>query len=324
MLRTALGLSLTTGKPFCIENIRAGRKKPGLMRQHQTAVRAAMQISGASVQGDHLGSQRLEFTPGMVKPGEYHFAVGTAGSCILVLQAILPPLLMADAPSQLVLEGGTHNPYAPPFNFLADTYTPVLKRMGAHLSIRLERAGFYPAGGGRIWVAIDPVKQWTAPDICERGPIQSQKGQILLVKLPRHIGEREMKTVVKKLGWNPADISIREVESDGPGNLVALSVQSAALTETFTAFGQKGVSAERVAGRVCQQARRYLDSDACVGVYLSDQLLVPMALAGGGRFTTLKISEHFRTNVQTIKRFLDINIETTQQKTSLWEVHVSQ
>lgn len=102
-----------------------------------------------------------------------------------------------------------------------------------------------------------------------------------------------------------------------------LRVQSAALTETFTAFGQKGVSAERVAGRVCQQARHYIDSDACVGVHLADQLLVPMALAGGGRFTTFKISGHFRTNVQTIQQFLDINIATTQQQASLWEVHIS-
>jgi len=327
VLRTALGLSLLTGKAFQISNIRAGRKKPGLMRQHLTAVRAAMEISGGSADGDALGSQALKFVPKPVKAGNYSFSVGTAGSCILVLQAILPPLLVADRPSVLTLEGGTHNPYAPPFDFLADTFLPILERMGADITVRLERAGFYPAGGGRLTVKISPVKRWVAPDIIQRGPVRVQKGRALLSKLPRHIGERELKTVSKELGWNQDVLSIKKVESHGPGNMVVLSVQSDALTETFTGCGQKGVRAERVASRVCKQVHRYINSDACVGVYLADQLLIPMAMAGGGRFTTLKVSRHFLTNVQIIQRFLKINIETIKKKESepnqsVWEVRI--
>ncbi len=314
VLRTALGLSLLTGKAFKIYNIRAGRKKPGLMRQHQTAVKAAIEISGASAHGDALGSQALEFTPKSVKAGNYCFSVGTAGSCILVLQAILPPLLVADKPSCLTLEGGTHNPYAPPFEFLADSFLPILARMGANVSVQLERAGFYPAGGGRLTVMIEPVKRWVVPDIMERGNIHAQKGRILLSSLPHHIGERELKTVKAKLGWNPSCLSIEGVDSRGPGNMVVLSVQSDALTETFTGCGQKGVKAERVASRTCKQLRRYISSEACVGVYLADQLLIPMAMAGGGRFTTLKVSQHFLTNAQIIKRFLEINIEIIRLK----------
>jgi len=327
ILRTALALSLLTGKAFQINNIRAGRKKPGLMRQHLTAVKAAIEISGAAAHGDALSSQALEFIPESVKAGKYHFSVGTAGSCILVLQAILPPLLVADGPSCLTLEGGTHNPYAPPFDFLAESFLPLLNQMGAEVTVRLDRAGFYPAGGGRLAVTISPVKRWVIMDMTQRGNIQIQKGRILLSSLPRHIGERELKTVRTKLGWKPSSLSIEEVDSRGPGNMVVLSVQSDALTETFTGCGQKGVKAERVAARTCKQLRRYITSEACVGVYLADQLLIPMAMAGGGRFTTLRVSRHFLTNAQIIQRFLKINIEITKQKESepdqsVWEIHV--
>ena len=156
VLRTALALSVVTQKPFAVERIRAGRKKPGLMRQHRTAVDAATTICGARVDGGELGSQRLTFEPGRVRSGEYKFSVGTAGSACLVLQTVLPPLLTADGPSRLVLEGGTHNPWAPPFDFLKKAFLPLLHKMGARVSTKIERHGFYPAGGGRFCVDIEP------------------------------------------------------------------------------------------------------------------------------------------------------------------------
>src|SRR5437867_958993 len=150
ILRTALGLSLVTGTPIRIEKIRAGRAKPGLLRQHLTAVNAATAIGAVDVEGATLGSQELTFRPGTVKPGEYRFAVGTAGSTGLVLQTVLPPLLTAPGPSTLTLEGGTHNPTAPPFDFLARAFLPLISRMGPSATARLERPGFYPAGGGQM------------------------------------------------------------------------------------------------------------------------------------------------------------------------------
>src|SRR5205085_2150276 len=131
ILRSALGLSLVTGEPFHIEKIRAGRKNPGLLRQHLTAVTAAAQVGSAEVTGAYLGSKELTFRPTQVKGGDYAFAIGTAGSAMLVLQTVLPALLMADEPSTLTLEGGTHNPFAPPFDFLTKSFLPILRRMGA-------------------------------------------------------------------------------------------------------------------------------------------------------------------------------------------------
>src|SRR5688500_5627223 len=113
ILRTSLALSLVTGQPFRIVNIRAGRKKPGLLRQHLTAVQAAIAIGDAVADGAEIGSQELVFRPEGIRAGEYRFAVGTAGSTTLVLQTVLPALMLANGPSRVVLEGGTHNPFAP-------------------------------------------------------------------------------------------------------------------------------------------------------------------------------------------------------------------
>src|SRR5262245_31691523 len=112
VLRTALAMSLATGQPFRIDNIRARRKKAGLLRQHLTAVQAATAVGDAHVEGDALGSGTLTFTPRTVKAGNYSFAVGSAGSATLVLQTVLPPLALASGSSTLSLEGGTHNPWA--------------------------------------------------------------------------------------------------------------------------------------------------------------------------------------------------------------------
>src|SRR2546428_9297761 len=146
ILRTALSLSLATGTPFRIENIRAGRKKAGLLRQHLTAVLAAAEIGAAEIEGATLGSTMLTFTPKSVRAGEYRFAVGTAGSGTLVFQTILPALLRASAATRVTIEGGTHNSAAPPFDFLDRTFLPLIRKMGATVSLKLERYGFYPAG----------------------------------------------------------------------------------------------------------------------------------------------------------------------------------
>ena len=123
ILRSALSLSMATGQPFRMYNIRASRKKPGLLRQHLTCVRAAARIWSAQVEGAELGSPRLTFKPGPIVPGEYAFAVGSAGSSILVFQTVMPALITTGQSFALTLEGGTHNPAAPP---LESTWVPSL------------------------------------------------------------------------------------------------------------------------------------------------------------------------------------------------------
>jgi RNA 3'-terminal phosphate cyclase (ATP) len=309
ILRTALALSLVTGQPFRIERIRAGRKKAGLLRQHLTAVNAAAEIGCAKVEGRVIGSSQVVFVPGKPVPGVYHFAVGTAGSATLVLQTILPALLTASAPSNLLLEGGTHNPYAPPFDFLAGAFLPLLQRMGPAISVDLHQPGFYPAGGGKFSVEIEPSATLAPLELLERGPIRQCRARALVAALPRQIAERELAVVRARLAW-PAEVcQIETVEAPcGPGNAIMLEIHSDHVTEIFTGFGERGVSAERVADSAVTVALEYLAAEVPVGEHLADQLLLPLALAGGGRFKTLRLSSHSQTNIQIIKKFLRVRV----------------
>jgi RNA 3'-terminal phosphate cyclase (ATP) len=323
ILRTSLALSLITGKPFRIENIRAGRKNPGLLRQHLTAVNAAATIGQAEVTGASIGSTLLTFAPGKIAPGDYNFAIGTAGSTTLVLQTVLPALLIADGPTRLTLEGGTHNPFAPPFDFLARAFLPLLSRMGMNVTAKLDRYGFYPAGGGKIEIAIDPAEKFSRLELDSRGEIRNRRARAILANLPRKIGERELSTVRRKLSWPNEYLTIEQVDNSySPGNIVTIEIESDHLTEVFTGFGEKGKFAEEVAEHAVQHARRYLASDVSAGEYLADQLLVPMAMARGGSFTTLPASRHTTTNIEIIRKFLDVEIIAAPVTGREWRITV--
>jgi RNA 3'-terminal phosphate cyclase (ATP) len=323
ILRTSLALSLVTGKPFCIERIRAGRDNPGLQRQHLTAVRAAAEVGQAKVDGAVLKSRHLGFVPGNVRPGEYHFDVGTAGSVTLVLQTVLPALMLAEAPSQLVLEGGTHNIYAPPFDFLQKTFLPLVARLGPRVEATLGRAGFYPAGGGQMTVRIEP-RPGTGPlALIERGPIVRRAVRAVLARLPRHVAEREIATALAALDWPEECATIEQVGSAGPGNALMVEVESREVCEVFTGFGQRGVPAETVAAGAAREAMRYLGADVPVGPHLADQLLLPMALLGGGRFRTLALMPHTVTNIATLEQFLDLRVGVQELARDVWEVTIA-
>ena len=310
ILRSSLGLSLLTGTPIRIENIRAARKKPGLMRQHLTCVRAATAVGQAEVVGDEIGSKTLEFRPRAVTGGHYEFAIGGAGSTILVIQTVLPALLRAPEASSLVVRGGTHNPMAPPFEFFDRVFLPVLRRMGAKVEARLARHGFMPAGGGAVMVEIEPVQELRRLDLLERGEIEERRGRILHSKIHPDVATREKATILKKLRWSDEAVHCEQVgDSPGPGNVVMLEVSDGTNRELVTGHAERGTLAERVAEAAVRQMKRYLDLGAPVGVHLADQLLIPMAMAGGGSFETRRPSLHTTTNAEVVGKFLDVAIE---------------
>jgi RNA 3'-terminal phosphate cyclase (ATP) len=309
ILRTALALSMVTGRPFAIRGIRANRAKPGLMRQHLTAVRAAQEVCAAEVRGDTLGATELEFRPGPVRPGTYTFAIGTAGSTTLVLQTVLPALLRCDGPSSLVIEGGTHNIHAPSVHFLQRAFLPLLERMGAGVRVELERHGFYPAGGGRIRVEITPHAALAPLALTERGEITARRAVATVAGLSGEIAKRELGVIRTMLGWDENLCTIEQLgDHAGPGNIVTVEIESEHVTEVFTGFGERGVSAERVATRVAEDVRAYLAAGVPVWSHLADQLLLPLALAGVGEFRTGSATLHTTTNAETIRRFLDVPI----------------
>ncbi|MDW8038055.1 MAG: RNA 3'-terminal phosphate cyclase [Thermoguttaceae bacterium] len=322
ILRSALSLSAVTGRAFRIERIRAARKKPGLQAQHLTAVLAAAQICQAQVEGASLGSQQLAFWPGPVRGGRYEFDVGTAGSTTLVLQTVLPALALAKEPSELILQGGTHNPLAPPFDFLVEVFLPMLRQMDVRVEAELEAYGFYPAGGGRVRVRIHPTAQLRPIEMLHRGRILEHRIYAVVSRLPRHIGEREVETARKWLGWEKKSTHILEVNSVGPGNYVAIRIQCEHATELFTAFGQIKVPAEKVGMEAARQAQQWLEADVPVGPHLADQMLIYLALAGGGAFRTQSPTLHTKTNLEVVTRFLERKLRLEPQTDKQWLVSV--
>jgi RNA 3'-terminal phosphate cyclase (ATP) len=314
IVRSSLALSLVTGHSFTIENLRGRREKPGLAPQHLTAVRAAAEVGGAEVEGDEIGSRSITFRPTRLLAGEYKFAIGTAGSTTLVLQTVLPALLIADRPSRIILEGGTHNYRAPSFDFLAKAYLPLVSRMGARVNAELQRRGFYPAGGGRFIVTVEPTRSLTGFDLLERGADGQRRATALVSRLPEHIGQRELDYIAGQTDWPPDAFQLDVLtDSVGPGNALILEVHSERVTEVFTGIGRLGAPAEQVAEEALNEMREYLAAGVPVGCHLADQLMLPLGIAAwqtghGGRFRTLPLTRHSTTHMDVLRTFLNCHI----------------
>ncbi len=307
ILRTALSLSLLTGQPFRLSNIRAGRKKPGLMRQHLVCVQAAKAIGQATVVGDQLHSTELTFSPHTVQAGHYHFPIGSAGSTLLVLQTLLPVLMMQDQPSTLKIEGGTHNPMAPTLDFVQRAFLPVLSKIGVDAKIENEYAGFFPIGGGVIDVTIQPWLDRKALTLLDRGARLETRAYAGVLNLDLHIAERELAVLDQILTPNSQD-HLR-LRGRGQGNTAFVEIVSEHHTEVFTALGEMGRTSENVAKTLATEVKRYLKASCAVDEHLADQLLLPLALGLGGVFSCREITEHTRTQALMIETFLAVKIE---------------
>lgn len=317
ILRSALALSMCTGQAFTLTRIRARRAKPGLMRQHLTCVNAAAEISGAQVDGAELNSQSLQFTPGVVRAGSYAFNVASAGSCTLVFQTIWPALMLAAGESRVQLKGGTHNPMAPPFHFLERSYAPLLRRLGAPVQLALQRHGFYPAGGGEFEAVISGASETLMPfDLNERGGLLEQYADCLAPALPSSIARRELNKLGAMMGWQPEQLRNAGVrQNEGPGNALLGTLVHEHVTEVFTEFGEKGVTAEAVATQLARDMRKYKLSQGALGPHLADQWALPLALAVHLRqqpasYSCTELTPHALSNFEVIQHFLPVSIRT--------------
>jgi RNA 3'-terminal phosphate cyclase (ATP) len=321
ILRTALALSLITGQGFRIDNIRAKRPKPGLMRQHLACVQAAVAVGGGvdstkalngNGQAPQIGDTSLTFTPGKICSGDYEFAIGSAGSCMLVMQTILWPLVMAKSVSNLTLRGGTHNPMAPSLSFL-EQLAPYFSGSGAPVfEVNLRRHGFYPAGGGEVLVKITPPGQGVAAiNLMQRGALLEAYAECLHAGLPRGVAERELAVLQKALNFSDEQLRNRALRTnEGPGNALLVVLRYEHITEVFASYGNKGVSAEQVAESLLREVTAYQAHSAPVGPHLADQLMIPMALAAlrgqKSQYFATELTDHTRTNALVIEKFLPV------------------
>ena len=319
ILRTSLTLSAVTGRPVRIEKIRAGREKPGLKRQHLTCVRAVAEICGAKVSDVEVGSGELEFVPGAIKGGVYRFDVGTAGSVTLVAQTVLPVLLKADTPSTVTITGGTHVPFAPIWEFFAETYLPELRRMGAHVEAELDTCGFYPAAGGvvkfRIW-PFDEAKAAKSYSLTDLGAYRGGKVVGVVSAIPDSIAEAEVGIVGAQLRELGLAQETRRVESFGPGNYCYAKLDYERASVVFSSVGTYAKSRKAVAHEVVHAVRDFVKSGKACEKHLADQLLVPLEICVGGgwdpaedihydnwQLDVQKETLHYTTNRDVISMF---------------------
>jgi RNA 3'-terminal phosphate cyclase (ATP) len=325
ILRTSLSLSVATGKPFRITDIRRKRSKPGLRHQHLACVNAAAEICGARCQGNALESVALEFFPGPIRPGNYFFNIPTAGSAMQVLQTVLPILSFATDSSTVTVRGGTHNPAAPPYDFFKASFLPLLKQLGISAEVELRKYGFFPVGGGEVVATIHPQTPSSRAFSCHRrGKLASASGEILISWLPLSIAQRESKIMQQQLSWPETKIQIKEVTSSpGPGNVILIHGRYGEITHVFTAFGQRGRPAEKVAGEACETYLDFHHSSAALDEHLANQILLLLALKNGGSFTAQRLSLHTKTNIEVIKRFLDKKIAVKKKADDCFEISVA-
>ncbi len=324
ILRTALSLSAVTARPFRLASIRAGRRNPGLLPQHLSAVRAAATITGAAVSGDRLGSTELSFSPTHPpKSGSYAFDVaetaerGSAGSVSLILQTLLVPLALADRASTLVLRGGTHVQWAPSFDDLVHAYFPALRRIGFRIDAELKRWGFYPVGNGEISCEIGIERggpRLNPIQIVDRGALRQVAGTAVAANLPAHIPQRMADRARASLGHLgvPVNILPQRVTATGPGAGIFLVAKYENMAASFCGYGRLGKPSEAVADEAVAALREHHASDGAVELHLADQLLLPLSLAAGiSTFTTPRPTSHLMTNTWNIGQFAiaDISIE---------------
>jgi len=328
ILRTALSLSAITGRAFCLVNIRAGRRNPGLLPQHLSAVRAAAAISGATVTGDVLGSTELHFAPATPpKPGTYTFDVaeaaerGSAGSVTLILQTLVVPLALASGDSTVVVRGGTHVEWSPPFDDLLSAYFPALRRMGLRVDGELNRWGWYPVGNGEVVCKISGGQaaseaEWPRPlAILKRGDLRRIVGRAVAANLPSHIPQRMADRARAALFDTGArvEIATQRVTAACPGAGLFLAAEYENLAVSFSAYGRLGKASEVVADAAVAAFREHHASLAAVEIHLADQLLLPMAVASGpSSFTTLRPSSHLMTNAWVIGQFGVADVSTEE------------
>jgi RNA 3'-terminal phosphate cyclase (ATP) len=315
ILRTALAFSTILKIPIRVKNIRARRKNPGLGNQHLAAVNALARISGATIEGNKIGSQTLTFIPQEIRPGDYEFKIETAGSVTLLLQTIFLPLCLAQGDSTLTLVGGTHVPWSPPFHYFSQVFLPTLRPMGVSADALIEKWGFYPRGGGRVQLKVNPIDGLKPISLVARGLLKKISGISAIANLPEHVAERQRKQALKRirreLKIDPEIAILSDAPSVGQGSFLFLSAEYEGIVVGFSSLGARGKPAEKVADEAVDFLKNYLESDGCVDPHLADQLVPFMALAkGNSSLTTTQMTEHLLTNLWVVAHFMETKIQT--------------
>lgn len=322
ILRTSLALSAITGKALEIENIRAGRKTPGLAPQHLTAVRAMEKICSANVEGAQLHSLNLSFSPKSIQGGKYVFDVSevkeSAGSVSLIFQTICLPLAFSGKDSQVILRGGTHVNWSPCFEYLNEILLPISAKFGYAAKMGIKNYGYYPIGKGKIEVEIKATEKLVSANLSSRGKLVSITGYSIVSNLPQQIAGRQKDAALKALVGIDCEkkIEIKNAASVGKGTMLFLKTNYENSCAGFFALGEIKKSAEEVGKEAALKLLEFDKTNSALDVHMGDQIMLFAALAHGKTtYTVEKVSNHLKTNAYTIRQFLpDCKIEIDEEK----------
>jgi RNA 3'-terminal phosphate cyclase (ATP) len=317
LVRYAVALATVKREPVHVVNIRAKRPKPGLRPQHLVAVKACSAFSEGNVEGAVVDSREIVYFPGStLKGGEFRFDIGTAGSTTMLAFTLIAPALFADKPSRFKIVGGLFQDFAPSFFHMQKALVPIIKRMGADVSLVMERPGYVPKGGGVMLAEVDPLKSSLKPlRMTHRGKVAEIGGIALASHLSdRRVGRRMADRCNGALRAHAENCHIEVMEdSTAVQRGAALAVWAKSEANCILGAdqaGKPGRRSEAIADFVTRSLVEDLDSGACTDRHAADQLILFAALAEGQtEYTIPMVTEHVRTNLWLVEKILGARAE---------------
>jgi len=322
IVRTALALSMITQQPFRCTNIRAGREKPGLKAQHLTGIETFIKFSGARCEGAALGSEDITFYPKPLKSINEPIDIGTAGSITLLLQTLLPACLLSKKKSNFSITGGTDVSWSPSIDYLTNVVLPHFQKY-ATVDVKLLKRGYYPKGGGEVEVKVKPrftlsTKELAPPiDLVKRGKLIEIQGVSHSSRdlLDAEVADRQRHAaqfVIAPLKV-PTTLRAEYAQTSSTGSGITLWAHYRTPGEVNDVnpvvlgadkLGEKGVRSETIGTETAQRLITDITAEACVDIFLCDQL-IPLLALFGGKMKVAGISRHTQTNMYVVQKFLN-------------------
>ena len=310
VLAACLSLSMATQTPFRMDNVLSKATPSGLCRPALALIRAAAMICNAELEGNEIGSRRLIFRPKTVLAGSYEFQLPLAQGLSQVLLCLLPALMKLEESSSLALQGATHDPGSPSTDFLSRVFIPVLEQVGPSLRVKVERPGFFPAGGGKVTAEIKPSASTSSWEIFDGGRLLKNSATILLAHESKKLAQRQLEQVQSKLSWKASDCRIEVAKhAIGPGSVLCLEMIKENVSALFCGYAGAHDTPHQAGQDVIERFRRFAAQRVPVSPMLAQTLLVPLALSQGGEFRTTPLSKGSTDCIRIIQRFLEVRID---------------
>ena len=313
-IRIATSFAVILGRPIRVTRVRAGRRVPGLRPQHATTLRILREICGGTLEGGEIGSTEFTFTPGRPESRSMKVDMGTAASITLALQAIVPAISLSGSTLDLELTGGTDVPWSPTCDYFSTVFAESMRRLGVVFTLEATRRGYYPNGGGRVSVHIEPCRKVLAVNLDVRREDPPISIMSRAAMLPQRVAEQQLSSAVSQLersGLKPDVTSVRLEQSSSPGSSLVVSAVGDTCLMGADSIGARGKPAFRVGSEAGLAFARSYRTKTCVDPHLADMISPVLFLADSpSTVLTSEISGHLRSSLYVAKKFVPAEYST--------------